>query len=133
MPYKHRESTVENKYNLTIPAIRKLKVKDRSLVCEPLFSRNNVVQAWCIVGRAWGPSDNRYHMDNEFWIGVYDEDAREHAGEFQFSISAYGGMALYDFQKFFQAEDIECENDMVIQEKFLDTINRLIDMGILGR
>lgn len=43
--YKMRKPRVKNKYNLTISKIKKLKIKDRSQVCEPLFCRNNVISA----------------------------------------------------------------------------------------
>ncbi len=105
---------MKNKYKLTIPIIRELKAKDRSLVREPMFWRNDVVQAWCIDGNAGTLADERYATDNEFWIGIYDEGAKAYAGKFRFSLSTYGGMCSYDIKKFFQPEDIECENDLVI-------------------
>ena len=50
---KMRKPRVKNKYNLTISKIKKLKIKDRSQVCEPLFCRNNVISARnSIAGRS---------------------------------------------------------------------------------
>jgi len=48
-----RKPTVKNKYNLTMAKIRKLKIVDRSKVGKPLFWRNDVIGAWCIVGGYW--------------------------------------------------------------------------------
>ena len=38
-----RKPQVDNKYNLTMAKIRRLKIADRSKVCEPLFWRNDVI------------------------------------------------------------------------------------------
>lgn len=122
---------VENKYNLTISKIKKLKVGDRNKICEPLFWRNNVINAWCISGSAGSAKDREFATDNEFWIGIYDIDAKSYAGKFRFTFSTYGGMCGYNFNKFFEPSDIENDLDLEIQEKFLNTINNLIDKGIL--
>ena len=126
-----RKPRVKNKYNLTIPKIKKLKIKDRSQVCAPLFWRNDVISAWCISGRAGSKADEQFCTDNTYWIGIYDEDAKAYAGKFRFDFSAYGGMCSYQFEKFFQPADIECENDLFIQERFLEKINELLDKGVL--
>lgn len=126
-----RKPRVKNKYNLTIPQIRKLVIKDRSQVCAPLFWRNNVISAWCISGHAGNKADERLSTDNEYWIGIYDEDAKAYKGKFRFEFFTYGGMCGYRFEKFFQPADIECENDLLIQERFLEKINELLDKGIL--
>ena len=73
--YKMRKPRVKNKYNLTISKIKKLKIKDRSQVCEPLLCRNNVISSWCIHGHAGTDADVSFCTDNEFFIGIYDEDA----------------------------------------------------------
>lgn len=126
-----RKPRVKNKYNLTIPQIKKLVIKDRSQVCAPLFWRNNVISAWCISGHAGAKADERFSTDNEYWLGIYDEDAKAYKGKFRFEFSTYGGMCGYRFNKFFQPADIECENDLLIQERFLEKINELLDKGIL--
>ncbi|MBQ7764992.1 hypothetical protein IJ384_06485 [bacterium] len=122
-----RKPNVENRYSLTIKDIKALKVGNRELVGPPLFWWNNVISAWCILGVA-GPC-----RENEFWIGIYTEDAPKYKGKFRFSITCFGGMCSYNFNKFFQPNDIEDEYDLIIQEKFLDKINELLDKGILVR
>ena len=131
MRYRMRKPMVENKYNLTISKLKKYKVADRKLVCEPLFWRNNIIQAWCITDSAGTKADRHFGTDNGFWIGIYDEDAKAYAGKFRFYFTSYGGMCGYVFDKFFDPKDIECENDMKIQEMFLEKINMLIDSGII--
>ena len=126
-----RVPQVENKYNLDIKTIKKLKVSDRSKIGEPLFWRNNVISAWCISGSAGTRADHEFGTDNGYWIGIYDEDAKAYAGKFRISFSTYGGMCGYEFNKFFKPQDIDNENDLKIQEMFLDKINNLIDLGIL--
>ena len=126
-----RKSKVDNKYNLTMAKIRKLKIADRSQIGKPLFLRNDVIGSWCIVGAAGSYMDVRFGTDNEFWIGIYDLNAKAYAGKFRVSLSSYGGMCGYEFNKFFDVKDIDNEQDLEIQEKFLAKINELIDCGVL--
>ena len=127
----HRNPEVCNKYKLTIKDIKKLKVGNRALIGEPVFWRNNVINAWCISGSSGTEADHRFGTDNGYWIGIYDEDAKAYAGKFRINFSTYGGMCGYNFNSFFKPKDIENENDLRIQELFLEKINYLIDNGIL--
>lgn len=122
-----RQPTVENKYNLTPSSITKLQV-NRGKVNETSFWRNNVVHAWCVSGNtAKNAKDLEFGTYNSFWLGVYDEDAKEHAGEIVLTFSAYGGMCKYVFDAFYNFSTIKYEIDLEIQEKFLAKINHLID------
>ena len=85
-----RKPQVDNKYNLTMAKIRRLKIADRSKVCEPLFWRNDVIGAWCICGSSGDDMDRRFATNNEFWIGIYDLNAKAYAGKFRVSLSSYG-------------------------------------------
>ena len=107
---------VPNKHELTIEKIKNLKVGDTTKFKEPVFWRNNVVNAWCISG------GTRY---NSFWIGFYDN------GTFKFTLSCFEDMCWYDFKEFYKIEEIEIIDDFLIQEMFLEKINYLIDEGIL--
>lgn len=128
-----RKPQVDNKYNLTMAKIRRLKIADRSKVCKPLFWRNDVIGAWCIIGSAGSDMDIMFGTDNEFWIGIYDDNAKTYAGKFRVYLTSYGGMCGYKFNQFFREKDIQCDNDLRIQEKFLCKINELIDLGILSQ
>lgn len=128
-----RQPTVENKYDLTMAKIRKLKITDRSQIGKPLFWRNDVIGAWCIVGAAGSDMDIQFGTDNEFWIGIYDDNAKAYAGKFRVHLTSYSGMCGYKFNQFFREKDIENDNDLLIQEKFLSKINELIDLGILSQ
>ena len=128
-----RKSKVDNKYNLTMAKIRKLKIADRSQIGKPLFWRNDVIGAWCIVGAAGSYMDVRFGTDNEFWIGIYDDNAKVYAGKLRGHVTSYGGMCGYEFNQFFREKDIKDDNDLLIQEKFLSKINELIDLGILSQ
>lgn len=132
MAYKMRKPMVKNKYNLTIKQLKKYKVADRIQVKLPFFWRNNVIQAWCISGSAGTDKDRQFGTDDGFWIGIYDEDAKAYAGKFRFYFTSYGGMCGYEFNQFFDEKDIDCENDMRVQEMFLEKINMLIDCGIIA-
>ena len=115
-----------NKYNLTIAKLKKYKILNRDLIKEPLFWRNNIINAWCI-NKIIGTNDDRYFgTDSEYWIGIYDNN------KFKFNFSSYGGMCDYVFSKFFKQEDIENYNDLKVQVEFLKEINELIDLGIIG-
>ena len=125
-----RKPLVENKYNLLPSSIPKLRV-NRNKVNETHFWRNNVIHAWCISGNtAKRTADHEFGTYNSFWLGVYDEDCKEHAGEIRLDFSAYGGMCKYVFETFYDFSTIEYEIDLEIQEKFLETINQLIDEGV---
>lgn len=128
--YIMREPTVPNIYNLTVPMIRQLRV-DRSKVGEPWFWRNNVISAWCLSGStAKCAADDEFGTTDEYWLGVYDEDAKAYAGKIRVSFSTYGGMCGYNFKEFYNPKDIENELDLEIQEKFLKVMNDLIERGI---
>lgn len=131
--YKMPKTKIPNKYNLTISDIRKLVVNDRSLVGAPKFWRNDVIKAWCLIEHFGTVEDERCGADNEFWIGIYDEDAPAYAGKFRFTFSTYGGMCGYNFTEFFRPEDIDNEMDYQLQKKFLEMVTEFIDQGILKR
>lgn len=128
-----RNPKVDNKYNLTMSKIRKLKITDTSQIGKPLFWRNDFIGAWCIVGSAGSDMDVRFGTDNEFWIGIYDDNAKAYAGKLRVHLTSYGGMCEYKFNQFFREKDIKDDNDLLIQEKFLSKINELIDLGILSQ
>ena len=124
-----RKPRVENKYNLTIDDIKKLEIGDRSKFgTDKRFWRNNVINAWC-MSRTIGSEE--FCDETEYWMGFYDKDAEHYPGKFRISFSTYGGMCGYNFKKFFQPEDIDGEDDLRIQELFLEAVNGLLDDGIL--
>lgn len=125
-----RKPTVQNIYNLTVPMIKKLKV-NRDKIKDTPFWRNDVVGAWCISGSTANcAKDREYGTYNEYWLGVYDEDAKSHAGKIRVEFYAYGGMCKYTFTKFYNSKDIENELDLRIQEQFLKVMNNLIEQGV---
>lgn len=115
---------VPNKYELTIEKIKSLKVGDITKFKEPTFWRNNIVNAWCISYGTEKDSGNMLSPDS-FWIGFYDN------GDFKFYFTSYGDMCGYDFEEFYNPNEIEIIDDFLVQEKFLEKINLLIDEGIL--
>ena len=123
---------IPNKYNLTVPKVRKLLVKDRNKISAPLFWRNNVINAWCISESIGSDADREFGTDSSFWIGIYDEDASAYAGKFRISFETYGGMCSYNFTNFYSKKSIKNPQDLRLQERFLEVINHLIDEGILG-
>ncbi len=126
-----RKPTVENKYNLTLKDIRNMKV-DRSKLKEPLFWRNNVINAWCVSGNtAKSNAEREFCTYNEYWLGVYDVDSKTYAGKLRVDFNSYGGMCGYKFEKFYQPKDIENEMDLKVQEMFLEKIHELINKGVL--
>lgn len=135
-----RKPRVENKYNLTISKIENLQLNDRTLVREPLFWRNEAIKAWCITDTTIRNTlDDLCSAYNSYWIAIYDKPTkRTFNGDkshkeklFHINLSKYGGLCRYEFEKFFQEKDIECEIDLQIQELFLEKINELIDKKIL--
>lgn len=128
-----RQPKVSNKYKLTMEDVKNLKIKDRSKVCEPLFWRNESMGAWCISRDTIKDNkDSKYGTYSDFWIGIHDKDSIEKR-KLDINVSALGGMCNYNFNHFFDESAIDNEMDLEIQEKLLETINKLIDMGILSR
>ena len=125
-----RKPRVRNKYNLTPAIIRKLKV-NREKISEKYFWRTNVISAWCLSGNTSKCSkDYEFCTYNEYWLGIYDEDAKAYAGKIRVNFSAYGGMANYNINNFFNEKDIKHEDDLKIQEIFIEKMNKLIDEGV---
>lgn len=128
-----RKPKVENKYNLKPQDISKLVLLDKDRVMQSPFWRNDVINAWCLTENTCkSRKDDEFGTYNEYWIGVYDNDAKSYAGKIRLSCSSYGGMCGYKFNSFFNPKDIENELDLDIQEKLLARVNWLIDEGIMG-
>ncbi len=137
MPY-YRKPRVENRYNLTLQDIEKLKVVDSTLISIlPFFIRDECVDPhfsrWYTTGIAGTESDRFHRTNNRFWIFIYDEGPVYPNQKFRFDIWICDDLYRYKFRKFFQKKDIKNENDMIIQEKFLGIVNQLIDTGILSK
>lgn len=123
-----RKPNVENKYNLTMKDVNNLVSFDRSKITSPLFTRNRLTNTWDITGSTTKKnSDVTSLACNEFLIRV------DYDGSIRVMCSTYGGMANYNFNEFFKENEIENELDLEIQEKLLETINMLLDEGILFR
>ena len=118
---------VKNKYHLTVEDIKHLKILDRTKITSPLFWRNDAISAWCISRSVESDFDS-----DSFWIGVYDDNAKVYAGKVRVSFDSYDGMCGYNFNKFYNLDDIDNWMDYKIQEEALDAINQLIDDGIFG-
>ena len=126
-----RKPKVPNKYDLTPAMIRKLKY-DRSKIGEPVFWRNDVIDAWCISrDTAKYSEDHVCGTYDSFWLGIYDDDAKAYAGELRIYFDCYGEMCSYNFKKFYDYSEIEYEMDLEIQEQALEILNQLIDDGVL--
>ena len=126
-----RKPKIPNKYNLTPAMIPKLKY-DRSKIGEPVFWRNNVIDAWCITrDTAKNSKDYEFGTYDSFWLGIYDDNAKSHAGKLKFWFDSYGGMCDYNITKFYDESQIDDMDDLEIQEKALEVLNQLIDDGVL--
>lgn len=121
-----REPKVINKYNLKPADIEKAIILKPERLKEAPFWRNNIVNAWCLSDNtAKTSADLNFGTYNEYWIGFFDD------GKIKLSRSSFGGMCTYNFDEFFNAEDIENEIDLEIQEKLLFIVNWLLDENII--
>ena len=126
-----RKPKVPNKYNLTPAMINKLKF-DRSKIGEPVFWRNDIINAWCITRNTCKDgNDYRFGTYDSFWLGIYDDNAKSYAGKLRYYFDSYGGMCSYKITKFYDYSQIEYEMDLEIQELALEVLNQLIDDGVL--
>lgn len=127
-----RKPKVENKYNLKPKDIQHAKILDYNRLHQNPFWRNDIVQAWCLSENTCkNDKDYEYGCYNSYWIGFYDEDAKEYAGKIRLDCCAFGDMCSYNFKTFFNSKEIESELDLEIQEKLLSRINWLIDEKII--
>lgn len=126
-----RKPKVVNRYNLTVDRCRRLTIADRSKIKEPLFWRNENIDAWCISEDIGSNADKKYGTENSYWIGIYDDDAKSYAGKLRIDFSSHGGMCGYNFNQFFDPEEMDNEIDLQTHERFLSKINYLLDEGIL--
>ena len=117
---------VENKYNLTYQDLANLKVGNREAIPK-YFSYNEYVSAWINHD---GTSDR--FCECEYFIHIYDNDAPEHAGEVKVKFICYMGACGFHFNSFYVPEEVKNDEERLeIQEKFMATINTLLDEGIL--
>ena len=129
---KIREPKVKNKYNLKPSYITSAIVLDKNAFKSKPFWRNNVVSAYCISETTIScKADSEFGTYNDYWIGFYDDDAPEHAGEIILHCSCYGGMCHYNFSEFFNPDEMNNNLDVLIQEKLLTMYHWLIDNKIV--
>jgi hypothetical protein len=137
----HREPVEQNKHNLNAKTIRNLKIVNREKLKDFGFWYNKVICGWCISDEV---GDGTCCSDNSFWICVYDNEIKvssnnkkeikeklQKENTVDFSFGIYGSHLGQRIEKFYNPKDIENDNDLVIQEKFIQIINRLIDNDIL--
>ena len=129
MKHKLREPQIENKYHLNPNDIKKAIILDEDRLHKPPFWRNDVIDAWCLSGGVGKDWDGNF--ESEYWIAFYDKEAKAYAGTIRMSCTTYGGMYGYKFPSFFNPKDIDCELDLQLQEKLLQTYHWLIEEGIL--
>lgn len=136
----HREPTIKNKYELDAKKIYSLKVGKLDSLEKYGFWRNEVLGAWCYIVKL---GDTDIFHDNTFWIGIYDKEVsrlnygykeskfRKKKTRINFKFYVYGDSVEQYITKFYRPADIKNEFDLVIQEKFLEAMNNLIDNKIL--
>lgn len=109
---------MKNPHKLTLSEIKKLKVnKNNLLENKELFWINcNYPNDFCISGSC----GNGY---NSFFIRISESKIES------ISFSSYFDMTNFKFESFF--DDENNKDDDLIQEMFLEQINKLIDVKIL--
>jgi len=125
------KTKVKNKYNLKPSDINKLVILDRSEIDEACW-RNNVIEAYVLSKRIGSIKDDFYGTTYEVWIGIYDENAKAYKNKVRYSCTSHDGMCDYKFKSFFNPKEIKNKNELKCQEFLLQTINELINIGILG-
>lgn len=119
-----RKPRVENKYNLKPKDIERAEVLDRDRLKEEPFWRNDVVKAWCLSEWIGDKEDRKFCTGNEFRILFYD------SGKIELFCTCME-LLSYNFKTFFNPNEIDHENDLILQEKLLDRLNWLIDERIV--
>lgn len=116
-----------NKYNLTVKSIKKLKILDWDRLKKKTWYNKAMLTGnwWCHV--EWCNLLGDYDDEDEFWIGFNEDNDK-----IDCSFSSYGGMCSYEFEKFYNFNDIENKYDMNVQANTIKWLNQMIDDGILG-
>jgi hypothetical protein len=120
---------IPNKYGFTPKNIKKVKVLDwKKLKQHTWFN-----QAMTKTGRWWchlegcNPEGKRYSDSDEFWIGFSEE------GKVDCHFTAYEGMCSYNFDKFYDINEIENKYDMQVQANAIRYLNMLVDEEIISK
>jgi hypothetical protein len=125
-----RQPNIENKYNLTPFSVTKLKI-NRAKVNGTYFFRCNKTGTWSLSGStAKTSADFIYGTYSSFLLDIYDEDLLDFPGKIHLSFKSSGDKYHYDFDTFYDYMRIKTEQDLEIQENFLEKINFLIDEGV---
>lgn len=114
-----------NKYNLTPKKIDQLKVLDWDFLKTKTWLNEALEpdEVWChIEGTGFGVFGD---YESDFWIGFYRD------GRVRHSFSCWEGMCHYNFENFYDINEIENKNDMEIQAKTIRWLNEMIDLGVL--
>jgi len=127
-----RKPKVENKYNLKPSDINKLIVLDRTELDEAFFRNDNREAFYMIKDVGESFIDFLFGRETRVSIIIYDENAKENKNQIKYSCKRYKESSNYEFNEFFNLNEIENLKDLKSQEFLLRTINELIDLGILG-
>jgi len=116
-----------NKYNLTVKSIKKLKILDWDRLKKKTWHNKAMLTGnwWCHLEGCNLLGD--YDDEDEFWIGFNEDNDK-----IDCSFSSYGGMCGYEFENFYNFNDIENKYDMNVQANAIKWLNQMIDDGILG-
>ena len=94
----------------------------------PLFTYNEKKHVWYICESTAPAGTEGY---NDYWLGIYDEDAPNHAGNLLIYMHGFGGSCVYCIETFFNQKDIDSEGALRAQELLLHKLNELIRDGVL--
>ena len=119
-----RKPRVKNKYNLKPKDIERAEVLDGKRLKEKPFWRNDALRAWCLSEWVGNEDDRKFGSGNEYDIAFYD------SGEIELFCSCMRVIS-YNFKTFFNPNEIDHENDLILQEKLLNRLNWLIDERIV--
>lgn len=122
VPTFPRNPSVPNKYKLTPEKIRHLKVLDVAATHRKPFHMNpNYPEEPAVCGGIWEEG----YEDAWWYLRVNDE------GVVAFTVTVME-LCKYEFEEFYNFDEIDNEIDLRIQEMILERLNQLIDDGVLG-
>lgn len=118
-----RKPKVENKYNIQPKDFEKLKVLDKKKIIDSgLFFRNNANNSYTkILASSNNKQDLQHGSLDECFFIIYDEEDKI---EIKFTACE---LYSYNFDNFYDYKEIDNMHDLIIQEKFLELLNYLLD------
>lgn len=118
-----------NKYNLTPENIKDITVSDWDKLKSVTWHNETLTDGtwYCKLIGCQYPDSKKFNDEDEAFIGFNGDD-----GSVRFDCTSYGGMCGYDFDAFYDPNEMENEFDLNLHINIVNWLTDLIDGGVLS-